>query len=78
MQERALFHLSLWSTQAVFRIAISCNFGKKGILFSSTSCFCHLGYEFQRHKIHFIRHHSAGFCDIFILFLINEKVNNGT
>ena len=29
-------------------------------------------------KAHFIRHHSAGFCDIFILFLIKEKVKNAT
>ena len=47
-QERVLFHASSRSTRTVLRIAISCNFGKKGILFSSTSW--HLGYEFQRHE----------------------------
>ena len=36
------------SSRTAFRIAISCNFGKKGILFSSTSL--RLGYEFQRHE----------------------------
>ena len=45
MRERVFFHTL---SRTACRIAISFNFGKKGILFSSTSQ--RLGYEFQIHE----------------------------
>ena len=32
------------------------------------------GVNFKDMKVHFIRRHSAGFCDIFILFLMKMEL----
>ena len=62
IRRKAYFiHASSWSARTAFRIAISCNFGEKGILFSSTSR--HLGYEFQRHESSLYSPAFSGFCD---------------